>query len=121
VRALPQIAIDLSTAALHFTSPEIVETKASVATNPCSSIFFQPGDRRSVARFRSPLHIEEFRERLRDLGYVEAGNIITDARTGCVIALRECRYQAFVERLLWFRIELNATVKTRAICWIEKA
>ena len=53
--ALSQIAIDLSDSSAVFASPEIVETKASVATNPCSSIFFQPGGRRSVARFRSPL------------------------------------------------------------------
>ncbi len=76
--ALSQIAIDLADSSAAFASSEIVETKASVATNPCSSIFFQPGGRRSTGPIPLPPRIEEFREGLRDLGYVEAENIIIE-------------------------------------------
>jgi hypothetical protein len=78
VTALSQIAIDLADSSAAFASSEIVETKASVATNPCSSIFFQPGGRRSTGPIPLPPRIEEFREGLRDLGYVEAENIIIE-------------------------------------------
>jgi len=76
VTALSQIAIDLADSSAAFASSEIVETKASVATNPCSSIFFQPGGRRSTGPIPLPPRIEKFREGLRDLGYVEAEKII---------------------------------------------
>jgi hypothetical protein len=42
-------------------------------------------------------------------GYVEAENIIIEYRCadGMRDRLRECRYRAVLERLWWFRIELN--------------
>jgi hypothetical protein len=41
-------------------------------------LFFNPAVGVLLARFRSPPRIEEFREGLRDLGYVEAENIIIE-------------------------------------------
>jgi hypothetical protein len=83
---LSQIAIDLADSSAAFASLEIVETKASVATNPCSSIFFQ----RAVGVLwpdSVPPRIEELREGLRDLGYVEAENIIIEYR--CADGMRD--------------------------------
>jgi hypothetical protein len=45
-----------------------------------------------------------------------------NSERACVIALRECRYRDVVERLLWFRIELNnATVASCRIQSWEKS
>jgi hypothetical protein len=61
-----------------------------------------------VARFRSPC-IEQFREGLCDLGYVQAENIIVEYRcaNGIRVELRGTRYRAVGKRLVWLNIELK--------------